>query len=292
MNEIVVSSMVGSGLGTEAGGGGGGGVGGDGECEQEFMSGNLQNAAKCEAFHGGDLCEWACDSEPVDDSCCSGTPDIAVECADPVNNLATLTDCEAFESGGSPLGCRWLCPPEEPVDSCCLGSDECAQEFMSGNLQNAPDCANAFHGGEMCHWACDYEYDDADECDDSTSWVSTKGKTCDDVFQKNEKKSWEKKKAKQNCKKYVSDDDPPVKAKAACACDACDKSRFKKKAKSQTTNTGSVDIVVTVSIAAVLLVGAAAVMMMKGKNAIAQRRLSHRPQSMPSVVSGVSILKG
>jgi len=133
------------------------------------------------------------------------------------------------------------------------------------------------------------EEDDADECDDSTSWVSTKGKTCDDVFQKNEKKSWKKKKAKKNCKKSVSDDDPPVKADAACACDACDKSRFKKKAKSQTS---SVDIVVPVSVAAVLLVGAAAVMMMKGKSAIAQRRLSHRPQSMPNVVSGGSILKG
>ena len=62
-------------------------------------------------------------------------------------------------------------------------------------------------------------------CADDETWYAKKEtKTCDYIFKKNEKAKWDEKKAGKNCKKK---DANKVKAKKACKCDACDKSRFK-----------------------------------------------------------------
>jgi hypothetical protein len=115
----------------------------------------------------------------------------------------------------------------------------------------------------------------SDTCEDDPTWhkKNKPDQDCAYIEAKNEKKKWDKKKAKKNCKKKSED---KVKAKKACKCKACDKERFKK---TDEDREASVEIFVPVCVAAVVVFGAAAMLVrhrtIKGKQ--------HRKQSMPFV---------
>merc|ERR1712072_1253254 len=120
---------------------------------------------------------------------------------------------------------------------------------------------------------------DTGSCTDSTTWHKDGDEEhdCDFVYAKNEAKDWKKKKAKKNCKKK---DSVGVKAKKACKCRACN------------TKTGSIAIAVPVCVAGVFLIAGTFLFFKKKKTKKAQRRLSHRLESMPDVTGlGIEIAK-
>jgi chitinase len=123
----------------------------------------------------------------------------------------------------------------------------------------------------------------SDTCEDDQTWhkKNKPDQDCDYIESKNEKKKWDKKKAKKNCKKKSED---KVKAKEACKCKACDKSRFKKTDKDQEA---SVEIVVPVVVCAVVLIGIAAFLVRK--NLVDKKQ--HSRASMPDATSEVAIFK-
>lgn len=116
-------------------------------------------------------------------------------------------------------------------------------------------------------------------CRDDVDWhrADTPDHTCARVAEKNAQKKWPKKRAKKNCKAKSADG---VRAKEACACAACDPSRFKSKKKSAQA---TVIIVVPIAVGAGFLAAVGYVATRKRKNARMQKRLSHTPASMPTV---------
>ena len=68
-------------------------------------------------------------------------------------------------------------------------------------------------------------------------------------------------------------------------CCACNGGTMKGKTRNKSLGVGSVVIIVPVIIGAVFLAAVAYVVARKRKTAVAQRRLSHRAASMPSVVA-------
>lgn len=116
-------------------------------------------------------------------------------------------------------------------------------------------------------------------CRDDVDWhrKDQPDHTCAHVEEKNAKKKWRKKRAKKNCKAKSADG---VRAREACACSACDPSRFKSKKKSAQA---TVVIIVPICVGAVFLAAVGYAASRKRENARMQRRLSHRDTSMPTV---------
>jgi len=166
----------------------------------------------------------------------------------------------------------------------CFATRFCVKCYDDANIDPTSDtCGNYV---ERCGAPCDARAPSQDTCEDaSASWFSSKDESCGDIFAKNEEKGWKKKKAKKNCKKAAAavGSVEPVKAKVACACGACDKSRFVKKEKKGKTKPASVEIVVPSCVVAVFLVFFAYFLLRKTKSAKAQRRLSHSDASMPKI---------
>ena len=82
------------------------------------------------------------------------------------------------------------------------------------------------------------------------------------------------------CGSYDDDD-----FKANVVCCACKGGTMKGKTRKKSPGLGSVVIIVPVVIGAVFLAAGAYAVARKRKTAVAQRRLSHRAASMPSVVA-------
>ena len=170
---------------------------------------------------------------------------------------------------------------------CFATRNFCVKCYDDASIDPTSDaCGNYV---ERCGAPCDARARATqDTCEDaSATWLSSEDESCEDILANNEEKGWKKKKAQKNCKKAAEavGSVEPVKAKVACACGACDKSRFVKKEKKEKTKPASVEIVVPICVVAVFLVFFAYFLLRKTKSAKAQRRLSHRDASMPKIAA-------